>query len=245
MAWVNNVICFLLLIRGVAQTSEPTRTASPTNGSIPLFNQRDLTGFYPWLVDTGLEDPRRVFTVTNGLIRISGNGLGYLATREAYKDYHLIAEFRWGRTNWPWGDRVGRARDSGIFLHAIGPDGNSHDGKGAFMAAIECNIFQGATGDFLLIRGNASDGSLIAPRIIAETADSPDAYGWFTWRKGGGAAGPWNAGAASIGSGKTRTGRISGNSAVLAMSKARSVNGPAWSACVMAITLRSRSMASW
>ena len=27
----------------------------------PLFNGKDLTGFYTWLVDTKREDPRRVF----------------------------------------------------------------------------------------------------------------------------------------------------------------------------------------
>jgi len=152
---------------------------------IPLFNGRDLDGFHTWLVDTKREDPRQVFTVTDGMIRISGEGLGYLATEKEYQNYRLIAEFKWGKTNWHWGDRVGKARDSGIFLHAIGPDGNSHDGRGAFMAAIECNIFQGATGDLLLIRGNAEDGSLIAPRLSAEVAEQPDTDGWVTWRKGG------------------------------------------------------------
>ena len=136
-------------------------------------------------MDTKHEDPRRVFSVTNGMIRVSGDGLGYLATKRQYRDYRLVVEFKWGRQNWPWGDRTGKARDSGIFLHATGPDGNSHDGKGAFMAAIECNLFQGATGDFLLIRGNGLDGSLISPQLTAEVADEHDADGWFTWQKGG------------------------------------------------------------
>jgi hypothetical protein len=153
--------------------------------SIHLFNGTNLEGFYTWLVDTRRADPRGVFTVTNGMIRISGEGLGYLATERDYRDYHLVAEFKWGRTNWHWGDRVGKARDSGIFLHATGPDGNSHDGGGAFMAAIECQVMQGAVGDFLLIRGKAADGSLFAPRVTVETAPGHDAEGWWTWRAGG------------------------------------------------------------
>jgi len=167
-----------------ARAGEGVEPISPKT-AVHLFNGKDLGGFYTWLVDTKREDPRHVFAVTNGMIRISGEGLGYLATEKRYQNYHLVAEFKWGRTNWPWGDRIGKARDSGIFLHAIGPDGNSHDGQGAFMAAIECNIFQGATGDLLLIRGNAQDGSLIAPRLRAEIAERPDADGWFTWQKGG------------------------------------------------------------
>lgn len=150
-----------------------------------LFNGRDLDGWTPWLVDTRHEDPRRVFTVTNGLIRISGDGLGYLATREEFQDFRLTVEWRWGTRNTRWGDRLGKARDSGIFLHAIGPHGNSFDGKGAFMAAIECNLFQGATGDFLLIRGTDLDGQPLAPRLTAEVAPERDADGWFTWQAGG------------------------------------------------------------
>jgi hypothetical protein len=153
--------------------------------SISLFNGTNLAGFHTWLADTKQADPRRVFTVTHGLIHISGDGLGYLSTEREYENYHLIAEFKWGQTNWPWGDRVGKARDSGIFLHSTGPEGNSYDGQGAFKAAIECNIFQGATGDLLLIRGTNTDGSLLAPRLTAEVSGQGDADGWFTWRKGG------------------------------------------------------------
>lgn len=160
---------------------------SPTipSETVSLFNGRDLSGFTTWLVDSQRSDPRQVFTVTNGAIRISGDGLGYLATTNDFRDYRLVVEFKWGARNWPWGDRTGKARDSGIFLHATGPDGNSEDGNGAFMAAIECNIFQGATGDLLLIRGRDSQGELIAPQFTAEVSDLRDSDGWFTWKPGG------------------------------------------------------------
>jgi hypothetical protein len=158
---------------------------SPTNQVIRLFNGANLAGLYTWLVDAKRADPRGVFSVTNGMIRISGDGLGYLSTESEYRDYCLVVEFKWGRRNWPWGDRVGKARDSGIFLHSFGPDGNSHDGQGAFKAAIECNLFQGATGDFLLIRGTDADGTLLAPRLTAEVAEQRDADGWPYWQRGG------------------------------------------------------------
>jgi hypothetical protein len=157
----------------------------PAHSVVPLFTGQDLSGWHPWLVDTKREDPRRVFTVTNDLIRISGEGLGYLSTEQEFENFRLVLEFKWGATNWPWGGRVGKARDSGIFLHSTGPEGNSHDGQGAFKAAIECNLFQGATGDLLLIRGNAADGSLIAPRLTAEIGPERDAENWPYWRKGG------------------------------------------------------------
>ena len=160
---------------------------SPASGAQPvrLFNGRDLEGWIPWLVDTRHQDPRRVFSVADGTLRISGDGLGYLATARSYSNYTLTVEWRWGATNTAWGDRLGKARDSGIFLHATGPHGNSHDGNGAFMAAIECNLFQGATGDILLIRGTDHDSTPIAPRITAEVAPERDPDGWFTWQPGG------------------------------------------------------------
>jgi hypothetical protein len=145
-----------------------------------LFNGTNLDGWTTWLVDTKHDDPRRVFTVTNGTIHISGDGLGYLATTNQFSNYHLIVEFKWGATNTHWGERLGRARDSGIFLHATGSDGNSFDGGGAFMAAIECNIFEGATGDFLLIRGTNSDGKAIEPRVSFSGSQRRDADG-FRW----------------------------------------------------------------
>ena len=183
---VGALFCASLSLWLSVNRSHAAEAAAETPiAQLQLFNGKNLTGFYSWLVDTKREDPRCVFSVTNGMIKISGEGLGYLSTDKAYRNYHLIAEFRWGRTNWHWGQRVGAARDSGIFLHATGPDGNSHDGGGAFKAAIECQVMQGAVGDFLLIRGTAADGSFIAPQVTVETSRSADADGWPTWQAGG------------------------------------------------------------
>ncbi len=41
-----------------------------------------------------------IFLNTNGMLRISGRGYGYVATRETYRDYHLVIEFRWGEQTW-------------------------------------------------------------------------------------------------------------------------------------------------
>jgi hypothetical protein len=154
---------------------------SPRYRPIVLFDGRNTDNFYSWLVDSKYNDPRHVFTLTNNMIRISGDGLGYLASRADYQDYRLVAEWKWGNRNSSWGDRIGHARDSGIFLHSLGPDGSSHDGKGAFRMGIECNLFDGATGDLLLIRGTNADGSLLAPKISATVAAERDSDGWPFW----------------------------------------------------------------
>ncbi len=151
----------------------------------PLFRDQGLDGFYTWLVDTRYEDPRSVFTLQDGVLRISGEGLGYLATCRSYHNYDLRVSYKWGTKNWAWGDRIGKARDSGVFLHGTGPDGNSVDGKGAFMAAIECNVFQGAVGDFLLIRGKDEMDRPLEPRVTVNVAEAKDVDGWYTYLPGG------------------------------------------------------------
>lgn len=156
----------------------------PAGATIRLFDGASLAGWSTWLVDSQRADPRGVFSVANGLLRISGEGMGYLATTQAFTNFRLRVDWRWGATN-SWPTRIGKARDSGIFVHVAGPDGNSHDGGGAFRAGLECNLFEGAVGDLLLIRGTAADGSLIAPRVTAEVAETRDADGWFSWRPGG------------------------------------------------------------
>ena len=57
---------------------------------VPLFNGKDLSGWTTWLGDAKREDPRGVYSVRDGMIRISGDGFGYLATEKEYRDYRLV-----------------------------------------------------------------------------------------------------------------------------------------------------------
>jgi hypothetical protein len=169
-----------LLITAAARADEVKVPAGP----VALFNGKDLAGFHTWLRDTKRDDPRRVFSVTaDGLLRVSGDGFGYLATEKSYRDYRLVAEFKWGTRNWR--GREGKARDSGVFLHSQGPDGNSFDGNGAYKAAVECQVMQGAVGDLMLINGRREDGSRVPLRLAARAAPQRDADGWPTWRGDG------------------------------------------------------------
>ncbi len=161
----------LLVLTGCALTgaSEPEAAVVPSQ-VIKLFNGSDLSGWTTWLVDTKREDPRGVYSVRDGAIRLSGDGFGYLSTARAYKDYRLVAEVKWGTGNFR--TREGMARDSGLFLHTVGPDGNSYDcgwgsrqrntgsdvSNGAYKAAIECQVMEGGLGDLLLIQGRYADG---------------------------------------------------------------------------------------
>jgi hypothetical protein len=139
---------------------------------VPLFNGRDLTGFYTWLRSSRYEDPRRVFSVRDGLLRITGEDWGGLTTKDSYRDYHLTLEWKWGgRTYEP---RLNNARDSGILLHCTGADGAR---GGIWMESIECQIIEGGCGDFILVDG------LNRPSLTVECRTGPD--GQHYWHKGG------------------------------------------------------------
>jgi hypothetical protein len=159
--------------RGDDRQVEPSR---PPDGVVRLFNGRDLTGLSTWLKETGREDPRRVFTAHDGLLHISGDGLGYIATDGAYRDYHLTVEYRWGTST----DGGRYVRNSGILLHATGPDGGA---GGAWMSSIECQLAQGCVGDLIVIRGKDEKQRVIPVRLTSDVVTGPD--GRPRWRPGG------------------------------------------------------------
>src|SRR6185312_9402547 len=79
------------------------------------------------------------------------NGMGYLATQKAYRDYRLSLEFKWGKRT----DGGKFVRNSGVLLHATGPDGGA---GGTWMSSIECQLAQGCVGDLIVIRGKDARG---------------------------------------------------------------------------------------
>jgi hypothetical protein len=168
-------LCLNLEGRAEKQEPESQTAISPKDQVIQLFNGKDLHGLYGWLKNTKFEDPHRVFTVKGGLLRISGEDPGYLGTRNQYRDYHLVVEYKWGSRT----DGSGTARNSGILLHGIGTDGN----PSPWMSSIECQVAQGCVGDFIVIRGKNPDGSTTPVTITSETIFASD--GRTRWKKGG------------------------------------------------------------
>jgi hypothetical protein len=154
--------------------SELQEAVTPTE-PIQLFNGKDLSGLYTWLRDTGYDDPEEVFTVQDGILRVKGKPMGYVATQKAYRNYHLIAEYKWGEKT--YGSKT--VRNSGVLLHATGPDGN----RNPWMASLECQLAQGCAGDFIVIRGTDEDGSKILVDITSDTVMGPDNR--TRWKKGG------------------------------------------------------------
>jgi hypothetical protein len=149
---------------------------SPKDEVLKLFNGKDLTGLHSWLKDAKREDPKKVFSVHDGMIHVSGESNGYLATEKEYRDYHLIVEYKWGKRT----DGGKYVRNSGILLHATGPDGNAN---GVWMSSIECQLAQGCVGDLIVIRGKDATGAVIPVTLTADTVLGPDRRP--RWEKGG------------------------------------------------------------
>jgi hypothetical protein len=87
-----------------------------------------------------------IFTVTDGLLEVTGERFACLTTKEAYENYHLVLEFKWGEKK--WAPRADVIRDSGILMHCVGPDK-------IWTTSIECQIQEGDCGDFFMV-GNTT-----------------------------------------------------------------------------------------
>jgi len=123
-----------------------TRFSAGKHKAIHLLSGEDRGPFYSFLRGFGVDnDPDHVFTLTNGILRISGQHYGYLATKQTnFANYKLVAEFKWGDQTWP--PRLTNAADSGILVHFNGKDQ-------VWPKSIEAQIIEGGTGDILVVSG--------------------------------------------------------------------------------------------
>jgi hypothetical protein len=173
--WVGSVVIVTLGLTFLPSSEKTPDPIRPT-ATVPLFNGKDLTGLTTWLKDSGRADPRKVFSVQDGMLHVSGEGMGYVATVKAYRDYHLIVEYKWGRRT----DGGKHVRNSGILLHAVGADGNA---GGAWMSSIECQLAQGCVGDLIPIRGKDEKQAVIPVSFTSQTVLGPDKRP--RWKNGG------------------------------------------------------------
>ena len=102
-----------------------------------LFNGKDLTGWQTYVSyqpennaynlvskqqPQGLNhDPNRIFSVVDGLLRVSGVEWGGLTSIEEFENFHLQFEIKWGKQKWH--PRLDAPMDSGLLYFAVGPQG--------------------------------------------------------------------------------------------------------------------------
>lgn len=142
-------------------------TEAPNNEWRSLFNGKNLEGWETYVsyqpetneyllvskhTPRGVNtDPKQVFSVNEGLLRISGEEWGAITTLEEFENFHLTFEVKWGQKKWP--PRLDVVRDSGVLYFAVGPHGaqSSH-----WMRSHEFQVQEGDSGDY-----HSLDGVLI------------------------------------------------------------------------------------
>lgn len=101
-------------------------------------------------------DVKKVFStiIENGetVLKVSGEILGGLITKEVYGNYHLKTQFKWG--NKKWEPRLDRKMDSGILYHSQGVHGAFWN---AWMQSVEFQVQEGDCGDFYTLGGVYGD----------------------------------------------------------------------------------------
>ena len=132
-----------------------------------LFNGKDLKGWQSYLsmqpltdksdvVPTQIRgvdsDPLKVFSVVDGVLRVSGEEWGGLTSLEEFENFHLIFDVRWGDKKWP--PREQAVRDSGLLYFAVGPQGAQ---SGHWMRSHEFQVQEGDCGDYHSLDGVTVD----------------------------------------------------------------------------------------
>jgi hypothetical protein len=161
-------------------TAKPSDAISPKHDVIRLFDGKTLGDCYTWLKDTKREDPRKVFTVADGMLHISGDGLGGLVTNKRYRDYHAVVEFKFGERTWQHREKA--ARDSGCLIHSNGKDGGY---EGCWMPSIEVQIIEGGVGDFIVVGGPDESGRTVPMSVTCAVGPDRDRANQFIWKPDG------------------------------------------------------------
>ena len=136
----------------------------------PLFNGKDLTGWYTFLQEHGRNsDPDGIIVIDDGAIHLYKNVpdrtkvvMGYIGTEKEYGDYHLRLQYRWGDKKFE--PRYALKKDAGLYYHVTGPDA-------VWPRGLQYQIEETNVGDLIALFGMKLDTS-IDPRT--KDVKSPD-----------------------------------------------------------------------
>lgn len=152
----------LLAAPGEETGSKP----APEGGWTPLFNGRDLSGWYTFLQKHGKNsDPDRVITIEDGAIHLYKHAteastvvMGYICTEQEYGNYHLRFKYRWGDKKFE--PRYKLKRDAGLYYHILGADA-------IWPRSLQFQVEQTNVGDLIALFGFQVD-SWVDPKTRAE-----------------------------------------------------------------------------
>jgi 3-keto-disaccharide hydrolase len=133
----------------------------------PLFNGKDLTGWYTFLQKHGKNhDPDRVVTIENGAIHLYKHApegstvvMGYISTEKEYGNYHIRFQYRWGTKKFQ--PRLKMKRDAGFYYHILGPDA-------VWPRALQYQVEETDVGDLIALHGFQLDTWVSARTLDAD-----------------------------------------------------------------------------
>ncbi|MEO0448164.1 MAG: DUF1080 domain-containing protein, partial [Verrucomicrobiota bacterium] len=170
-------LLFLSLV--AASTSADEKAVSPDK-IIDLIHGLDPDEFHVHLNEKAslTTDPAEIWKKNDdGTLTVTGKGMGYVRTKQQFRDYHLVAEYKWGeRTH---ANRVDRSRDCGILLHSFGPDGAFGN---TWISCIEAQMIEGGTGDLVALAARDGDGKTAKTRFAGRATEDRD--GDWRWTPG-------------------------------------------------------------
>ncbi len=158
-------LCVLAMLLAACLWADE-KPATPTK-AISLLPATDLSAFESWLKGAGTNDARGVFKLRDGVLHISGEDRGYLATRQAFQNFHLTVEFKWGNRT----DGGPYVRNSGVLLHGTGAHGGA---GGTWMTSLEVQLAQGCEGDLIVIGGKDTQGRTIPATMTSRVRVAAD-----------------------------------------------------------------------
>jgi hypothetical protein len=134
----------------------PPDDPKPEAHWVPLFNGRDLTGWYTFLQKHGKNsDPDRVITIEDGTIHLYKHAkdfdnvvMGYIGTEKEYGNYHFRVQYRWGEKKFQ--PRYALKRDAGLYYHITGPDA-------VWPRSLQYQVEQTNVGDLIALYGMQLD----------------------------------------------------------------------------------------
>jgi len=109
---MKSAVVLLGLAFAFTGTAGAQEAIAPTN-HLELFNGRDFSGWTFCLRSNA--SPALTWSVTNGVIHCTGTPIGYLRTRQDFRDYRLTVEWRFVKV-------APKADNTGVLVHMQLPD---------------------------------------------------------------------------------------------------------------------------
>lgn len=161
MNWLTHIAAMACIAGSCALPA-----AGAQAGWTPLFNGKDLDGWYTFLQIHGRDsDPDGIVSVEDGMMHLYADtpegatvAMGYIGTEQEYENYHLRLEYKWGTKK--FAPRNHLPKDAGLYYHLFAEDA-------VWPKSLQFQIEEGGVGDLIALYGVQAD-TWIAP----ETADA-------------------------------------------------------------------------